>query len=138
MREIKFRGLSEHGWKFIDLTGSTGWSRELLELLSKDDKAFQFKTPLEQFTGLKDKNEKDIYEGDVLEFEDMGEEGYETKEGYDFTNHAAVVFHEGRFCLDKFRAEGAVEEEINEHDEMVGIFKSSAVVGNIHENPELL
>lgn len=92
-----------------------------------------------QYTGLSDKNGREIYEGDVLEFADMGEEGYEYREGYDFTNRAIVVFEEGRYTLNKFADyNSAVVEELNLHDETVSTMKFSLVIGNIYENPELI
>jgi uncharacterized phage protein (TIGR01671 family) len=71
---------------------------------------------LMQYTGLKDKNGKGIYEGDVLEYDFL-------PEGKD--QLAEVVFKEGRFCI------------TDGHNYMP--FKEKRkVIGNIYENPELL
>ena len=71
---------------------------ELIEVLKK--------------TGKKDKNRKEIISGHIVKFEDMGEEGYEYKEGFDFTNMAVVAFENGRFCLADFASDnsGMLEE----------------------------
>jgi uncharacterized phage protein (TIGR01671 family) len=93
-----------------------------------------------QYTGLKDSTGKRIFEGDILEFDDLGEEGYECKEGFDFINTASVVFVKGRFELENFRSDnsGVMEEMGNDHDEFMGVFSGSKIIGNIHDNPELL
>lgn len=73
----------------------------------------------EQCTGLRDKNGKLIYEGDILEDE-------ESKISY-------VVWADWilGFVL---RSPGSEAEE----SEINGYFTETAVIGNIHENPELL
>lgn len=92
-----------------------------------------------QYTGLKDRNGKEIYEGDVISFDDMGEEGYEYKEGYDFVNRAVVTFEDGRFTLDNFmETNSGVFEEMHDHRELQGVIEHSEVIGNIHEHPHLL
>lgn len=94
-----------------------------------------------QYTGLRDKNGKKIWENDILKFPDMGEEGYEYKEGYDFDNIARVVWKNGRFELDEFGSlnSGVVDSMGREcHEEFISIFKVAEVIGNIFDNPELL
>lgn len=79
------------------------------------------------------------YEGDIIEFEDMGEEGYEYKEGYDFTNRAVIFFENGRFTLDEFMdTNSGVLEEIDDHEATYSVIQHGRVVGNRWDNPELL
>lgn len=71
---------------------------------------------LMQYTGLKDKNGKDIYEGDILSYKGMHRVG----------NGVSIVsFDDGSFMIgeDIASKDWAVEHE---------------VIGNIFENPELL
>jgi YopX protein. len=93
-----------------------------------------------QYTGLKDSTGKRIFDGDILEFEDLGEEGYEYKEGFDFINTASVVFFKGRFELENFigNNSGVLDAMNNDHEEFIGVFTISTIIGNIHDNPELL
>lgn len=67
-----------------------------------------------QYTGLLDKSGKEIYEGDVLSFD-----GHTNEEKF----IASVVFKDGKFV-----------------DSLYGwdIGKYREIIGNIHQNPELL
>jgi uncharacterized phage protein (TIGR01671 family) len=76
-----------------------------------------------QFTGVKDKDGHEIYEGDIVEYRDkLGEE--ETIERFTVT-----LASNGRFFYES-------HEDV-EYDALLGI-KPVAVIGNIYENPELL
>ncbi len=75
---------------------------------------------LEQFTGLTDKNGNKIFEGDVIHVDD-----------YDEGWNSTVEFNGGAFAVDvegkdyDYTAIGWLEYEVE-------------VIGNIHDNPELL
>ena len=88
---------------------------------------------LMQYTGLKDKNGKEIYEGDIVEFDD-----YDRKSNY--LKNVAVVVREDNvntLALQKFKYDNT--EFTNRYmDYIENIFENSKVIGNIYENPELI
>ena len=128
MREIKFRAWDKEDEEYISwyqLT-HTRYNQDYLRehgdpegpfLSMMTDKYIQ----LEQFTGLRDKNGKEIYEGDIYkcEYED-GPQIVEYYEGYEGDSHPVQGFI---FC--SFFREDNVISDIE-------------VIGNIHENPELI
>lgn len=121
MREIKFRAFSEKRG-MIDLNeGCRGGNATIImwpvmkACEYKDQK--QVNLPLMQYTGLKDKNGVEIYEGDIIEHRD----------GYPQTMSRKVVkFEKGAFVYcGSFDSGGATTYH-------------PYVIGNIHETPELL
>jgi uncharacterized phage protein (TIGR01671 family) len=79
-----------------------------------------------QFTGLKDNNGKEIYEGDIVH--------YDTEDG---VVRAKVVFalsEEENMNISGFVFEFICHEDYTNEDESVDL----EVIGNIYENPELL
>lgn len=83
---------------------------------------------IEQFTGLLDRNGKEIYEGDIVE-EDIDFNSKMT----DGTFRYKVYWNEDELCwsLDPIGPESI-------HNDLWELNSSCEVIGNIHENPELL
>lgn len=82
----------------------------------------------EQYTGLKDKNGKEIYEGDIVE-EDIDFNSKMTDGAFRYR-----VYWDD--CLLCWALDPIGEESI--HDELWQTNLSRRVIGNTHENPELL
>lgn len=82
-----------------------------------------------QYTGLKDKNGKQIFEGDIL--------GYigKRKDNMNKVYRRKVVFHEGMFAL--LSKELPAYSALNYHCMEDGR-SAWSVIGNIHDNPELI
>ena len=86
------------------------------------------KVILMQSTGLKDKNGKEIFEGDVVTFED------EIRCGDDldiFLNIGVVEYGQGMFYISN-------RQSVCADDLLDGEMWDVEVIGNIYENPELL
>ncbi|EGA92607.1 YopX family protein [[Clostridium] symbiosum] len=109
--------------------------------LAEDNGIFEvFPETICKYTGLTDKNGMKIWENDLVDFEDTGEEGYEYKEGFDFQNRAVVVWNNGRFELDNFLSDNSEVMELmnNCHEDFWNTLKDCQVIGNIIDNPGLL
>jgi len=83
-----------------------------------------------QYTGLKDKNGKEIYEGDVVAFEDS-DGGYEYPDVV--VNTGIVEYGELRFYFTN-----RVAAEMDDFYIKDGRCDDVEVIGNIYENPEML
>lgn len=123
-REIKFRvwDLQNSNWA----TNSVARESMGLEFGVNDyfdniagEKSIRF--DFQQFTGLTDKNGKDIYEGDIL------------KDKWNYINDTVII---------KYKANGFVGENINKKSNFLDLenknYLQFEIIGNIHENPELL
>ena len=131
MRELKFR-------YWISGMGKMLFTKDLAQVTMLGAvNSNNGKIEIMQFTGLKDKNCKEIYEGDVLKETndyDGGEEPsvryYLVKFGfYDFTTY------------NEDQGYGYYLVRIGKYpDEGQGIYEGEMleVVGNLHENPELI
>lgn len=116
-REIKFRAWQKwHEYMFtpdyIDFINGN-------IIIGENDGDSRYEDiPLMQYTGLKDKNGKEIYEGDVLEFP--------------FEMGIVYVINDGfRFAIKSFGSQ-TIEYESEE------VLKQTKIIGNIYENPEFI
>lgn len=119
MRKIKFRGKDRRTgeWFYGNLYDKDTRGRTHICTTERGCLDIDLET-VGQFTGLKDKNENEIYEGDIL--------GY--PEDVDFLPET-VIFKDGCFMVkDDYTtiAINAIDTE------------DRTIIGNIHDNPELL
>ena len=77
---------------------------------------------LMQSTGLKDKNGKEIFEGDIV----------------DYKGREAVVKWHGSYASFIYRFVDGLKERVSEWDPLFLACYHFAVIGNIYENPEFL
>lgn len=122
MREIKFRGRGAprgKQWFYGDLDTHTSG----VCILDNDTLHTVVSETVGQFTGLTDANGQEIYEGDVVAFSD-----------YEGTTHKGkVYFRDGAF----FITQPGMEYRYRLYA-LVKLYYPAFVIGNVHDNPELL
>lgn len=135
-REIKFRGRNvKHGW----LTGYYFVNRGV-HFIVEDGIADPLNTwedyavdpdTVGQYTGLEDRNGREIYEGDILMC--IGQRG--DNKGHKY--YRMVLFENGSFCMNVryYRINSPL---CNHIVTIVNKELDWEVIGNIHDNPELL
>jgi uncharacterized phage protein (TIGR01671 family) len=124
MREIKFRGKGEKGkWIFGDLNHGIFTGNIFINGCFVDD------SMVGQYTGLKDKNGKEIYEGDILNlWRSVGANG-ELRGEY---CKPLTVEYCPLWCQFVVK-----DDDIKEQFGIWQQFQEFEVIGNIHDNPEL-
>uniref|UniRef100_A0A6M3LNN1 Putative YopX protein n=2 Tax=viral metagenome TaxID=1070528 RepID=A0A6M3LNN1_9ZZZZ len=126
MREIKFRAYHKTQKQmfysfYLDFRGKIGvWNHEETEIIFGDYPFLE----LMQYTGLHDKNGKEVFEGDIVRLSNVNDDG-----------------DEGKTCVAVMRGFEATFDEIP--DGWYYPMGSTAqahreVIGNIYENQELL
>ena len=131
MREIKFRAFVDN--KMYKVVGLDLWSDSVSEhtftIWDDDlDDSIELDTTefgLMQYTGLKDKNGKEIYEGDIVK--------------YNYNNQVYQdVYAKVEYSIAGFRLNADyISRHLSRHIRIANT-DYSEVVGNIYENPELL
>lgn len=133
MREIKFRVFDKAEHSYYNDNEDLRMSYFGPEYVISDDGFIQFQSPtgfgpigdhnperfspMMQFTGLHDKNGKEIYEGDIISGKDRPKFKVEWHDG-----HFITVFEDGLNCVGLDQRLASAYE----------------VIGNVWENPELI
>lgn len=115
-REIKFRAFQDNKMLVSPISSNYGLQR-FFGLLYED-------APIMQFTGLQDKNSKDIYEGDILQ-STIDKQLFNWK----------VSFNDGGFVIQNIGIDGYL---MNYFPLNQSSCFNRIIIGNIYENPELL
>ena len=144
MREIKFRVWAKP-WKWMDFPTSISIddSGHIEGVRGYGDDYADGDFEMMQFTGLKDKNGREIYEGDLFEhrfgytvFDDVIHEEMGTEYG-------AVVLEDGQFgvkipALGVYNLYGLLLRDGHLDDMPKDDLFVMKIAGNIYENPELM
>lgn len=117
-REFKFRAWDEKTKTLFNVS--------IIDFSKKSDR------PLMQFTGLKDKSGKEIYEGDKMTYtvscgSTDGLVRIDKRKGKHIF-HALVVFENGQFCGKKINGDGSLS-----YGFPVSVLLNEVVEGNIYE-----
>lgn len=136
MREIKFRGkrLDNKEWVYGDLVHNSKKEPTWIMLFG-DTPRFILVTEksIGQYTGVKDKNGKEIYEGDIIQYTfDSPESLYATENG--------LKVRISKVFWSEWRGSFAVGDSLANNDLFNYVRNGNRVevIGNIYENKELL
>lgn len=116
-REIKFRAWNPYRERMLP-------SSPLYEIVAGGIFPSQCYDHLMQYTGLKDKNDVEIYEGDIVLIDNA-----DTNDHGQYVSLPSKVFYDAG-CFNVFPD---YDEEL-----LLSVADKCTVIGNIYENPELL
>ena len=113
-RKIKFRAWNAES-EFMESVDELTWHQDVI-LFYEEEHCYT----LMQYTGLKDKNGKEIYEGDIVEWNEEGKK------------------YAGNLFWDESKVGFRIQMPKGYMPKFKLLSKHLLVIGNKHENPELL
>lgn len=123
----KFRAWLKEEYRMTDVREITFFNDEI-QMISDVEGFYAYdEFELMQSTGLKDKNSKEIFDGDIVKFSDCDDDVYVTP----------VVWDKNYACFG-VSFSGGYPISFDYLEEFYTEFKDIEVVGNIYENKELL
>ena len=138
MREILFRGAQKvdgstsfywyEGSLVIETDSYTG--EEEYYIQNESGSYLVIPETVGQYTGLTDKNGKNIFEGDIVHL--YGDEESRYYKGIDY--NALVIFKDGGFCA----IDGTPEDYCIRRYNFVSATLNCEVISNVYDNPKLL
>ena len=144
MREIKFRAWDRIRMYNVEklVIGDVSYPDEVEGYnIWGEDKSSMI---LMQYTGLKDKNGKEIYEGDIVlypttesEYVDVGVGNVKVAE-QQINNFYPIEFFEGEFGMNVKQDDETLYKGWQSLKEIKSCVDYIEIIGNIYENPELL
>ena len=129
MREIKFRAWD--GDQMIE-SYEVGISK-FFDMCDGEYEDFGATENIMQYTGLKDKNGKEIYEGDIMSFIEIDEDSALGREET-FVGTIEYITESGGY---RFVEKGGRRRELYLILDFPPVYEVK-IIGNIYENPELL
>lgn len=137
-REIKFRAYSSHNHKMYPVS-NIEWDIDGRIWVTADDgkngiELIDEEAHLMPYTGLHDKNGRKIYEGDIVSFGSVWNNG--DNEDIDEEFHIGVVEYDPHYAVYNVNCDESGERRFM-FTEVVN-YDGFGVIGNIFENPELL
>ena len=108
---------------YIVFDSMTDWG-----LPNKHLRADADSTTVGQYTGLKDKNGKRIFEGDIVQYHER------QFDGKDAPVCGVVIYTEGGFAVGAYFLNNWLWDSVHGNVQL----RDVEVIGNIHDNPELL
>lgn len=150
-RELKFRAWNNIHNRMEKVTTLSLYEAKPKHLWQADDKHNRYDDfPIMQFTGLHDKNGKEIYEKDILKVRSAVSKAIKINHnGEMFTaykpiyNNYFVVFYKGAFCIhDEPTTDNYEQSSLNNGTTFAGTLQNASydreIIGNIYETAELL